>query len=63
MSIKIRRHTKMQRHKNIYLLIILCTILCIITLVHKGENNSAKNTTYEMDKLVKLDKKNHILKE
>lgn len=52
----------MQRHKNIYLLIILCTVLCIITLVHKGENNSVKNTTYEMDKIVKIDKKNYLLK-
>lgn len=52
----------MQRHKNIYLLIILCTVLCIIILVHKGENNSVKNTTYEMDKLVKIDEKNYLLK-
>ncbi|AKR39139.1 C39 family peptidase [Bacillus cereus] len=53
----------MQRHKNIYLLIILCTVLCIITLVHKGENNSVKNTTYEMDKLVKIDEKKLSSKE
>lgn len=52
----------MQRHKNINFLIIFCIVLCIITLVHKDENNSAKNKTYGMDKLVKLDKKIHILK-
>ncbi|EJV73708.1 C39 family peptidase [Bacillus cereus] len=53
----------MQRHKNIYILIIFCIVLCIITLVHKDENNSAKNKTYGMDKLVKLDKKNSYSKE
>ncbi|PEK97749.1 hypothetical protein COL24_28980 [Bacillus toyonensis] len=53
----------MQRHKNIYILIIFCIVLYIITLVHTGENNGAKNTTYGIDKLVKLDKKNSYSQE